>query len=126
MSHPGRRKPSCAVLGKTRRVHFIGIGGIGMSGIAELLANLGFVVTGSDARQSKVTDRLSTLGIDVAYGHAPEHVGSADVVVVSSAVRAGNPEVVEADRRQIPVVTRRRVFDLGAAGDVGHRADRGG
>ena len=106
MSHAGRRKPSCEVLGKTRRVHFIGIGGIGMSGIAELLANLGFVVTGSDARQSKVTDRLSTLGIDVAYGHAPEHVGSADVVVVSSAVRAGNPEVVEADRRQIPVIPR--------------------
>jgi UDP-N-acetylmuramate--alanine ligase len=94
------------VLGKTRRVHFIGIGGIGMSGIAELLANLGFVVTGSDAKRSQVTDRLETLGIDVAYGHAPEHVGSADVVVVSAAVRAQNPEVVEAERRQIPVIPR--------------------
>jgi UDP-N-acetylmuramate--alanine ligase len=94
------------VLGKTRRVHFIGIGGIGMSGIAELLANLGFVVTGSDAKRSQVTDRLATLGIDVAYGHAPDHVGSADVVVVSAAVRAQNPEVVEAERRQIPVIPR--------------------
>src|SRR4029450_870459 len=80
--------------------------GIGMSGIAELLANLGFVVTGSDAKRSQVTDRLATLGIDVAYGHAPEHVGSADVVVVSAAVRAQNPEVVEAERRQIPVIPR--------------------
>ena len=94
------------VLGKTRRVHFIGIGGIGMSGIAELLANLGFVVTGSDARRSEVTDRLTTLGIEVAYGHAPEHVGGADVVVVSAAVRSRNPEVVEAERRQIPVIPR--------------------
>jgi UDP-N-acetylmuramate--alanine ligase len=94
------------VLGKTRRVHFIGIGGIGMSGIAELLANLGFVVTGSDAKQSEVTDRLTTLGIEVTYGHAPEHVGGADVVVVSAAVRARNPEVVEAERRQIPVIPR--------------------
>ena len=94
------------MLGKTRRVHFIGIGGIGMSGIAELLANLGFVVTGSDARQSNVTDRLMTLGIEVSHGHASEHVGSADVVVVSAAVRAGNPEVVEAERRQVPVIPR--------------------
>jgi UDP-N-acetylmuramate--alanine ligase len=94
------------VLGKTRRVHFIGIGGIGMSGIAELLANLGFAVTGSDAKQSTVTDRLTTLGIRVAYGHAAEHVGDADVVVVSTAVRPTNPEVVEAERRQIPVIPR--------------------
>jgi UDP-N-acetylmuramate--alanine ligase len=94
------------MLGKTRRVHFIGIGGIGMSGIAELLANLGFVVTGSDAKRSAVTERLARLGIPVAHGHAPEHVGAADVVVVSAAVRAGNPEVVEAARRQVPVIPR--------------------
>jgi UDP-N-acetylmuramate--alanine ligase len=94
------------VLGKTRRVHFIGIGGIGMSGIAELLANLGYTVTGSDEKQSSVTDRLKTLGIDVAYGHDASHVGRADVVVVSSAVRRTNPEVVEAARRQIPVIPR--------------------
>jgi UDP-N-acetylmuramate--alanine ligase len=94
------------VLGKTRRVHFIGIGGIGMSGIAELLANLGYVVTGSDEKRSSVTDRLVSLGIQVAEGHAAGHVGGADVVVVSSAVRPSNPEVAEATRWQIPVIPR--------------------
>jgi UDP-N-acetylmuramate--alanine ligase len=94
------------VLGKTRRVHFIGIGGIGMSGIAELLANLGFVVSGSDEKRSAVTDRLETLGIRIAVGHDAAHVGDSDVVVVSSAVRPTNPEVVEAARRQIPVIPR--------------------
>ncbi len=94
------------MLGKTRRVHFIGIGGIGMSGIAELLVNLGYMVTGSDQKQSTVTDRLATLGVRVAIGHASEHVGGADVVVVTSAVPRGNPEVAEAVRRQIPVIPR--------------------
>jgi UDP-N-acetylmuramate--alanine ligase len=94
------------VLGKTRRVHFIGIGGIGMSGIAELLANLGFVVTGSDEKRSPVTDRLTGLGVHVQYGHAPDHIGAADVVVVSSAVRPSNSEVVEAARRHVPVIPR--------------------
>jgi UDP-N-acetylmuramate--alanine ligase len=94
------------VLGKTRRVHFIGIGGIGMSGIAELLANLGYVVTGSDQKRSPVTDRLGQLGVRVAIGHASEHVGGADVVVVTSAVKAGNAEVIEATRRHIPVIPR--------------------
>ncbi|OLC80275.1 MAG: UDP-N-acetylmuramate--L-alanine ligase [Acidobacteria bacterium 13_1_40CM_2_64_6] len=94
------------MLGKTRRVHFIGIGGIGMSGIAELLANLGFVVSGSDMKRSAVTDRLETLGIRVAVGHDAAHVGEADVVVVSSAVRSSNAEVIEAARRQIPVIPR--------------------
>jgi UDP-N-acetylmuramate--alanine ligase len=94
------------VLGKTRRVHFIGIGGIGMSGIAELLANLGYVVTGSDQRRSPLTDRLETLGVHVAIGHGAEHVGGADVVVVTSAVNARNPEVAEAVRRKIPVIPR--------------------
>jgi UDP-N-acetylmuramate--alanine ligase len=94
------------VLGKTRRVHFIGIGGIGMSGIAELLANLGYEVTGSDEKRSSVTDRLTTLGVRVDYGHAPEHVGGADVVVVSSAVRVTNVEMTEAVRRHIPVIPR--------------------
>jgi UDP-N-acetylmuramate--alanine ligase len=94
------------VLGKTRRIHFIGIGGIGMSGIAELLANLEYVVSGSDEKRSPVTERLATLGIRVAYGHDAAHVGEADVVVTSSAVRATNPEVKEAARRQIPVIPR--------------------
>jgi UDP-N-acetylmuramate--alanine ligase len=95
------------VLGKTRRVHFVGIGGIGMSGIAELLANLGYSVTGSDAKKSEITDRLSSrFGIVVHQGHAAANVGNADVVVVTSAVKPANPEVVEAHRRKIPVIPR--------------------
>jgi UDP-N-acetylmuramate--alanine ligase len=94
------------VLGKTRRIHFVGIGGIGMSGIAELLTNLGYWVTGSDEKRSSVTERLSRLGIRIDYGHAAANVGEADVVVVSSAVRSSNIEVVEAARRQIPLIPR--------------------
>ena len=94
------------MLGKTRRIHFVGIGGSGMSGIAELLANLGYVVSGSDQRRSPLTDRLETLGVQVAIGHGAEHVGGADVVVVTSAVNARNPEVAEAVRRKIPVIPR--------------------
>jgi len=77
-----------------------------MSGIAELLANLGYAVSGSDATPSAVTERLATLGIRVDVGHDPSHVGDADVVVISSAVRPANPEVVEATRRQVPVIPR--------------------
>jgi UDP-N-acetylmuramate--alanine ligase len=94
------------MLGRTRRIHFVGIGGIGMSGIAELLANLGYDVSGSDVRSSDVTDRLRTLGVRISSGHDAAHVGPADVVVVSSAVREGNPEVVEARARAIPVIPR--------------------
>ncbi|HWT44570.1 MAG TPA: UDP-N-acetylmuramate--L-alanine ligase [Vicinamibacterales bacterium] len=84
----------------------MGIGGIGMSGIAELLANLGYEVSGSDARTSEVTDRLVSLGVRVQSGHDAAHIGDADVVVVSSAVHDDNPEVVEARRRGIPVIPR--------------------
>ncbi len=77
-----------------------------MSGIAELLANLGYVVSGSDERRSTVTDRLASLGIRIALGHDAANVGDADVVVISSAVRPTNPEVVEALRRQVPVIPR--------------------
>jgi UDP-N-acetylmuramate--alanine ligase len=87
-------------------VHFVGVGGIGMSGIAELLANLGYAVSGSDEKRTPVTDRLVTLGIDVAYGHDAAHVGDAEVVVISSAVGPANPEVREAAGRQIPVIPR--------------------
>ena len=94
-------------LGRTRRIHFVGVGGIGMSGIAELLANLGYAVSGSDAKRSGVTDRLASLGVTVATaGHAAVNVGNADVVVYSSAVRPDNPEVVEARARRIPVIPR--------------------
>jgi UDP-N-acetylmuramate--alanine ligase len=94
------------MLGRTRRIHFVGIGGIGMSGIAELLANLGYEVSGSDAKRSDVTDRLEGLGVRVSMGHSAGHVGAADVVVTSSAIAADNPEVIEARRRQVPVIPR--------------------
>jgi UDP-N-acetylmuramate--alanine ligase len=94
------------MLGRTRRIHFVGIGGIGMSGIAELLANLGYEVSGSDAKRSEVTDRLETLGVRIATGHDAAHVGAADVVVVSSAIRGDNPEVTVAEQRGIPVIPR--------------------
>ncbi|MGH9347766.1 MAG: UDP-N-acetylmuramate--L-alanine ligase, partial [Vicinamibacterales bacterium] len=95
------------LLGRTRRAHFVGIGGIGMSGIAELLANLGYTVTGSDVKRTEITERLmSRFGILVHEGHAASHVGDADVVVVTSAVKPANPEVVEAHRRKIPVIPR--------------------
>jgi len=94
------------LLGRTRRIHFVGIGGIGMSGIAELLANLGYEVSGSDARTSEITERLAGLGVRIDKGHAAANVGSADVVVTSSAIHGGNPEVDEARRRSIPVIPR--------------------
>ena len=94
------------MLGRTRHAHFVGIGGIGMSGIAELLLNLGFGVSGSDARATDITARLRTLGATILEGHAAAHVGETDVVVISAAVRSDNPEVVEAQRRGIPVIPR--------------------
>jgi UDP-N-acetylmuramate--alanine ligase len=84
----------------------VGIGGAGMSGIAELLANLGYQVTGSDLKRSDVTARLERLGIGVFERHEGWHVGDADVVVFSSAVRTTNPEIIEAERRRIPVIPR--------------------
>jgi UDP-N-acetylmuramate--alanine ligase len=94
------------MLGRTRRIHFVGIGGIGMSGIAELLVNLGYEVSGSDAKRSEITERLAGLGVRIGIGHAAEHVGAADVVVVSSAIHDANPEVEDARRRGIPVIPR--------------------
>lgn len=94
---------------KTRhaaRVHFVGIGGIGMSGIAEVLVNLGYVVSGSDLKESDITRRLAGLGVRCAYGHREENVADVEVVVISSAVKRDNPEVVAARRRKIPVIPR--------------------
>jgi UDP-N-acetylmuramate--alanine ligase len=87
-------------------IHFVGIGGIGMSGIAEVLLNLGYPVSGSDVRESDVTRRLVTLGATIGIGHRAEQVSRADVVVVSSAVRPDNPEVTAARARDIPVIPR--------------------
>jgi UDP-N-acetylmuramate--alanine ligase len=91
---------------KIQRVHFVGIGGIGMSGIAEVLLNLGYKISGSDLKPSQVTDRLATLGAAIFEGHRAENVAGADVVVTSSAVTRDNPEVVEARQSHIPVIQR--------------------
>lgn len=93
-------------LGRTQHVHFVGIGGIGMSGIAELLVNVGYRVSGSDARRSEITTRLATLGVRIEIGHDAAHVQDADVVVVSAAVSTDNPEVVAARQLRIPVIPR--------------------
>ncbi len=92
--------------GKIEKIHFVGIGGIGMSGIAEVLLNLGYKVSGSDLRKSEITERLALLGGEIFYGHARENIAGADVVVISSAVREDNPEVVEAKELLIPVIPR--------------------
>jgi UDP-N-acetylmuramate--alanine ligase len=86
--------------------HFAGIGGIGMSGIAEVLLNLGYTVSGSDLKLSPTTDRLATLGATIHEGHKAENVAGAKALVVSSAVEESNPEVQEARRLQIPVIPR--------------------
>jgi len=91
---------------KAQRIHFIGIGGIGMSGIAEILINLGNTVSGSDLRRTAVTERLAWLGATIFEGHAAANAIGADVVVTSSAVNERNPEVIEARRRKIPVIQR--------------------
>lgn len=91
---------------RIKHVHFVGAGGIGMCGLAELLHNQGYRVTGSDLRSGPTVERLRSLGIPVSIGHAPAHVGEADVVVYSSAVRASNPELLEAESRKIPVIRR--------------------
>lgn len=91
---------------KVKHVHFVGIGGVGMSGIAEVLLNLGFEVSGSDLGDNASTRRLQSLGARVMHGHATENLAQVDVVVVSTAVKADNPEVVAARERNIPVVPR--------------------
>jgi UDP-N-acetylmuramate--alanine ligase len=93
-------------MGKIRTIHFVGIGGAGMAGIAEVLLNLGYDVSGTDLKLTSVTERLRSLGAQVREGHVAEHLGAADVVVVSSAVAADNPEILAAHARRIPVVRR--------------------
>lgn len=93
-------------LRKIRNLHFVGIGGTGMCGIAEVLFNLGYRVTGSDLTPSEATEHLKTIGIPVSFGHKPENVFGANVVVISSAVREDNPEVAAARKNKIPVIRR--------------------
>jgi UDP-N-acetylmuramate--alanine ligase len=111
-----------------KKIHFIGIGGIGMSGIAEILLDQGFSVTGSDKQLSEITERLEKLGAKVYEGHSPEHIEpDVDVVVYSSAVKMDNPEVQEAIRRKIPLIRRaemlaelmRLKYGIGIAGTHG-------
>ncbi|MBW2410614.1 MAG: UDP-N-acetylmuramate--L-alanine ligase, partial [Deltaproteobacteria bacterium] len=91
---------------KKYHIHFVGIGGIGMSGIAELLLNLGYKVSGSDIQSSDITKNLKTLGGIIYDGHSDKHISGADVVVTSSAVDASNPEVRAAEQASIPVIPR--------------------
>ena len=112
---------------KHQPVHFTGIGGIGMSGLAEVLLELGYPVSGSDLRTTPITDRLAAKGARIIEGHAAENLGEAKAVVVSSAVRADNPEVMEARRRGLPVIPRgellaelmRLKFGIAVAGSHG-------
>jgi UDP-N-acetylmuramate--alanine ligase len=94
------------VFERYRIIHFVGIGGIGMSGIAEVLYNLGYEVTGSDVKESETTLRLRKLGVKVYIGHRAEHVDDAHVLVISSAVSPENPEVIEARKKSVPVIPR--------------------
>ena len=95
-----------AMFAPSQRIHFIGIGGIGMSGIAEILLTLGYAVSGSDLRSSAVTERLKTLGATIYIGHTAANAAATDVVVTSSAVAPDNPEVLEARARKTPVIPR--------------------
>src|SRR5205085_8537725 len=91
---------------KIQRIHFVGIGGIGMSGIAEVLLTLGYKISGSDLKASAVTDRLRLLGATIFEGHRAENAAGAEVVVTSSAIARDNPEVAEAHRHRVPVIGR--------------------
>src|SRR6187431_1862151 len=89
-----------------RHIHFVGVGGVGMSGIAEILLNLGYRISGSDLSDSATLKRLATLGITTYVGHDAAHIAGADAVVTSTAVQSGNPEVIAAREKKIPVVPR--------------------
>ncbi len=110
-----------------KKIHFVGIGGIGMSGIAEILHSRGFNISGSDLNKSGVTDRLESLGMEISFGHNPKNVKDADVLVYSSAVKEDNPEVQEAIEKKIPVIKRaemlaetmRMKYGIGIAGTHG-------
>jgi UDP-N-acetylmuramate--alanine ligase len=115
------------MLGKIRNIHFVGIGGIGMSGIAELLLNQGFIITGSDLQKTEITENLQKLGAIIAHGHDAKLIAKADVVVKSSAVHDSNPEIAAALHHKIPVIRRaemlseimRMSYGIGIAGTHG-------
>ena len=115
------------MFGEIKKIHFVGIGGIGMSGIAEVLNSMGYSITGSDLKESSITKYLKDLGIEVTIGHSKKNVHNADVLVYSSAVRPDNVEILEAKRRKIPVIPRaemlaelmRMKFSIAVAGSHG-------
>ena len=115
------------IFSKYKNLHFVGIGGAGMSGMAKILHNLGYKVSGSDQSPSEVTDHLESLGIKIYTGHSAQQVAGADLVVISSAVGTSNPEIIEAVNRGIPVIKRaemlgelmRLKFSIGIAGSHG-------
>ena len=121
------------------KIHFVGIGGMGMCGIAEVLANMGYRVSGSDQNDTEITRHLASIGCEVMQGHRADHVTDADVVVVSSAIKNYNPEIEAARARQIPIIPRaemlnelmRMKYGIAVAGahhvddDDAHRADVG-
>ena len=130
--HPGTEQAVRFVsdnmmFGRFKRLHFVGIGGAGMSGIAEILFNLGYAVSGSDSSPSEVTEYLQKIGIECHDGHQAENLGKADVVVISSAISPSNPELVAARRLGIPIIKRaemlgelmRLKFSVGVAGTHG-------
>jgi UDP-N-acetylmuramate--alanine ligase len=103
---PGRLRAHDDFMTSFRRVHFIGVGGVGMSGIAEVLKNLGYSVSGSDRAPSPTTERLARLGVEVHIGHSASNIDGADVIVTSSAIRQDNPEIVAAQAARVPMVPR--------------------
>lgn len=115
------------MLGRTKKIHFIGIGGIGMSGIAEFLHNQGLEITGSDMKKTDLTAHLESIGIKISEGHDPVFIGDADVVVKSSAVKDDNPEIIAAKALKVPVIRRaemlaeitRMSFSIGISGTHG-------
>jgi len=121
------------MFGKTRHIHLVGIGGASMSGIAEVLINLGFKVSGSDANQTEITDKLSKLGAKVFIGHAGSNVENVDVLVFSAAINPSNPEIVTAHHRKIPVIPRvemlaelmRMKYNISVAGTHGKTTTTG-
>ena len=93
-------------MGRIRRIHFVGVGGVGMGGIAEVMLNLGYQVSGSDKQSNAMTQRLEAMGATINIGHASEYIGDSEVVVISSAVHNDNPEVIAAHQQRIPVIPR--------------------
>src|SRR4029077_14843281 len=102
----GAQRHKLKMFAKIQRIHFVGIGGIGMSGIAEVLLTLGYKVSGSDLKSSSVTERLAERGAIIFEGHRAENITGAEVVVASSAIRRDNPEIVAAHASLIPVIQR--------------------